>query len=276
MPKSKRDKRVSLTQTRKKGLELKQTLMEKMREAADTYARIFTFSVHNMRNVQLKDIRTQWSHSRFFFGKNKVMMLALGRTPEEEYRPNLHKLTRHLQGQTGLLFTNAGEAEVTSFFSALRIPDFARSGTQAAQTVVLEEGPLPEFTHSMEPQLRVLGLPTVLKRGVIHLTKEHTVCEKDQVLNPEQCRILKLFGHQMSNFHITMEGMWNNSGEWKTIAPTEEALPLPEKVKVKPKVENAENVAEDDEDDKDDEGLAKMMDDDDDDVDDEDDDDNKS
>ena len=26
----------------------------------------------------------------------------------------------------------------------------------------------------------------------------------------------KLFGHQMSDFHITMNAMWSNLGEWKT------------------------------------------------------------
>ncbi|RUS83542.1 hypothetical protein EGW08_008721 [Elysia chlorotica] len=240
MPKSKRDKKVSLTQTKRKGLELKQKLIEKIRETADKYARIFTFSVHNMRNVQLKEIRQEWNHSRFFFGKNRVMQLALGRTEEDEYRENLHKLTRHLQGQTGLLFTNATEKEVLGYFSELYIPDYARSGTEAAQTVVLEEGALTEFSHSLEPQLRQLGLPTQLKKGVIHLLKEHTVCEKGQVLNPEQCRILKLFGHQMSNFHITMEGMWSNSGKWKTFNDIPEPI-IPERVKVKPKKDADKN-----------------------------------
>ncbi|XP_035828563.1 mRNA turnover protein 4 homolog isoform X2 [Aplysia californica] len=237
--------------------------MEKIRETADQYARIFTFSVHNMRNVQLKEIRQEWNHSRFFFGKNKVMMLALGRTAEEEYRENLHKLTQHLQGQMGLLFTNATEKEVLKYFEELYIPDYARSGTVASQTVVLEEGPLTEFTHSIEPQLRQLGLPTQLKRGVIHLLKEHTVCEKGQTLGPEQCRILKLFGHQMSDFHITMEGVWNNSGLWKTFDDQPRHI-VPDRVKVKPKVEekptddkaddetsiglNMEDSAEDDDD----------------------------
>ena len=32
--------------------------------------------------------------------------------------------------------------------------------------MVLSEGPLPDFPHSMEPQLRKLGLPTSLQRGV--------------------------------------------------------------------------------------------------------------
>jgi len=215
MPKSKRDKKVSLTQTKKKGLELKQTLIQKMRDTADKYSRIFTFSVHNMRNVQLKEIRQEWSHSRFFFGKNKVM-LALGRSEDEEYLENLHKLTECLEGQTGLLFTDYTQEEVQKYFDALHIPDYARSGATASATVVLDEGPLEQFSHAIEPQLRALGLPTALKRGVVTLLNDHTVCEKGQTLNPEQCRVLKLFEHKMSDFHITIEGMWQKDGTWKS------------------------------------------------------------
>ena len=35
----------------------------------------------------------------------------------------------------------------------------------ATQTVVIDQGPLPAFSHSMEPQLRQLGLPTSLQKG---------------------------------------------------------------------------------------------------------------
>ena len=51
------------------------------------------------------------------------------------------------------------------FFDEYSIADYARSGNTATQTVVIEEGPIPEFSHSMEPQLRALGLPTTLNRG---------------------------------------------------------------------------------------------------------------
>ena len=34
------------------------------------------------------------------------MSLALGRTPEEEAREDLHKVSAHLVDQCGLLFTN--------------------------------------------------------------------------------------------------------------------------------------------------------------------------
>ena len=49
---------------------------------------------------------------RFFFGKNKVMSLALGRSISDEYRENLHKICSHLKGQTGLLFTNKTKEDV--------------------------------------------------------------------------------------------------------------------------------------------------------------------
>ena len=80
MPKSKREKQISLTRTQKKGLELKQDVIKKVRDACDKYARVFVVRVENMRNNKLKEVREEWHHSKFFFGKNKVMAFALGET----------------------------------------------------------------------------------------------------------------------------------------------------------------------------------------------------
>ena len=79
MPKSKREKQISLTRTQKKGLELKQDVMKKVQDAADKYARLFVVRVENMRNNKLKEVREEWHHSKFFFGKQKVMGFALGK-----------------------------------------------------------------------------------------------------------------------------------------------------------------------------------------------------
>lgn len=43
--------------------------------------------------------------------------------------------------------------------------DCARAGNVAQMAVTLDKGPLEQFSHSMEPQLRQLGLPTALKKG---------------------------------------------------------------------------------------------------------------
>lgn len=51
------------------------------------------------------------------------------------------------------------------WFSKFRELDFARAGNKAPYGVSLDTGPLEQFPHSMEPQLRQLGLPTALKKG---------------------------------------------------------------------------------------------------------------
>ena len=61
-------------------------------------------------------------------------------------------------------------------------------------------GPLPQFAHSIEPQLRALGLPSALQKGVVHLLQDHIVCREGDVLTSEQARILKLLGHHQATF----------------------------------------------------------------------------
>ncbi|XP_026077517.1 mRNA turnover protein 4 homolog [Carassius auratus] len=218
MPKSKRDKKVSLTKTTKKGLEAKQNLIEELRKCADIYRYVFVFSVENMRNNKLKDIRTAWKHSRFFFGKNKVMMIALGKGPTDEYKDNLHKVSKFLRGEVGVLFTNKTKDEVQEYFSNFKEVDYARAGSVATMSVTLDEGPLEQFPHSMEPQLRQLGLPTALKKGVVTLIKDFEVCKEGDTLTPEHARILKLFAIEMAEFKISVKCMWNSeSGDFEKL-----------------------------------------------------------
>jgi mRNA turnover protein 4 len=66
MPKSKRAKVVHLSKTDKKGKELSQKLFANVQEAADNFQHIFVFSVENMRNSYLKQVRAEFSDSRYF------------------------------------------------------------------------------------------------------------------------------------------------------------------------------------------------------------------
>ncbi len=51
-------------------------------------------------------------------------------------------------------------------------------------------GPLDQFSHSMEPYLRSLGLPTSLERGKVTLLQDYTVCEMASILTPEQAKLM--------------------------------------------------------------------------------------
>jgi len=213
MPKSKRDKKISLTRVEKKaGLETKAALVEKVRESVDNYARLFVFQVENMRNNKLKAVRETWSHSKFFIGKNRVLMKALGVSEEEEYSDNLHLVSRCIKNECGLLLTNQDREEVIKFFDSHQESDFARTGGVATETLELEEGPLPQFSHSMEPHLRKLGLPVHLVKGVVSLFSPFTVCREGETLTSEQANILKLLGHQQAQFRLRLVAVWSKEG----------------------------------------------------------------
>lgn len=60
MPKSKRSKVVSLTKTDKKVKDDKKKLVNELRENLDKYEHCWVFSVGDMRNEALKEVRKQW------------------------------------------------------------------------------------------------------------------------------------------------------------------------------------------------------------------------
>ncbi|KAG0700413.1 mRNA turnover protein 4 [Chionoecetes opilio] len=206
---------------RKKGLDFKQNLVEEIRKCIDLYARVFVFSARHIKTSKLKEIRVEWSRSRFFLGKNKVMALALGRTPEEEIQENLHRVSQRLVGQCGILFTNASKEEVMEYFENRKYPVPPHAGDVASETVELEKGLLPQFSHAIEPRLRKLGMPTRLERGVPELLQDFTVSEEGRQLTPAQANILtcdiglplgnkqKLLGKEMAFFQLQMDWCWS-------------------------------------------------------------------
>ena len=65
MPRSKRARVVPETRTAKKShKEQTRRLYANIRECVDQYDHLFIFSVDNMRNTYLKDVRTEFSDSR--------------------------------------------------------------------------------------------------------------------------------------------------------------------------------------------------------------------
>lgn len=219
MPKSKRNKVLTLSKTGKKGFDRRVDLVNLIQKSCDEYASIYLFSVSNMRNQKMKDVRQKWLTSRFFFGKNRVMALGLGQTKENEYKENLHELSKHLSGEVGLMFTNESDEDVVKWFNSFKEEDYARSGNVATQTVTLPAGELDQntFPHSMEPSLRALGLPTALVKGVVNLTQDYLVCTEGEKLSPTQCTILKHFSIPTVEFQVELKCVWHSSGVFENL-----------------------------------------------------------
>lgn len=157
---------------------------------------------------------------RIFFGKTKLMAKALGQTPAEAQADGLDALTPHLTGQVGLLFTNRSPEDIASYFDNLSSVDFARAGTVSPRAfsipsgvVYATAGEVPAeydvpMEHSIEPELRRLGVPTRMVKGKVVLGDEdgsgeaYVVCKEGDVLDSRQTRLLKMFGVCLSEFRV--------------------------------------------------------------------------
>lgn len=144
------------------------------------------------------------------------MAKALGTTPEDEYQPSTHLLSRFLVGDVGLLFTNREPSALEEYFSNLAKTDFARAGTPATRSFTvpagivysmggeIDAGQDVPMTHSLEPELRKLNMPTSLTKGKITLENPYTVCKEGDVLDSRQTRLLKLFGVATAEFTVKL------------------------------------------------------------------------
>ncbi|KII61530.1 mRNA turnover protein 4 [Thelohanellus kitauei] len=180
MAKNKASKPVSLTATKKVPRKVRKAcLKEKISQNLEDYSSVYVFSVDDMRNSKLKNVRESLRDSRIFFGNNKIIAVALGRTAEEEAGQNLHQLSQ-------VVFPLISDYDQLKF--------------------------------TMQPLLRKLKLPASVNQGIIHLDETVEVCKEGDIITPEQSSILKLFGHKIATFKINLIASWHKDkgGKIKT------------------------------------------------------------
>lgn len=78
-------------------MDWKKKLVKDVKTAVEEYDSIFVFRVQNMRISGLNELRKTLRDSRIFLGKNKVVALALGKSPESEISEDIHKVSQRLQ-----------------------------------------------------------------------------------------------------------------------------------------------------------------------------------
>ncbi|KAI5963219.1 MRT4 [Candida pseudojiufengensis] len=243
MPKSKRSKLVTLSQTDKKGKEAKTKLFDEIRNALDSYSNVYILQMKNIRTPVLQDIRSDWSESKLIMGKRKVIQKSFGETIEEEYLAGLAKLTKLLNKSKnkeeiipGVLFTNENDQTVKDYFDAYTKQDYTRVKSQSPITFEIPEGivysrggqiPIEEdipMSHSLEETLRnKYKIPTKIKSGKIILEKPYLVCNEGDILDVRQALILKQFGIASSEFKVPLVGHFNKeSGEVEEIITKDE------------------------------------------------------
>lgn len=211
MPISKRDRLVHTSQVKRSDKSAKNEQIDSIRNAIESSRYVYAVTISNERNNILKAIRDEIKPGRIFYSKNKLIQVALGFTPESECAEGIHKLVGHMVGHCGLIASNLSSTELKEFLKTHEEPEFARAGGVATDTVVLASGfeSMSGFPHSMETQLRKLGLPTMLHDAKIQLLAEYTVCKAGDILTANQAQLLKLLNIQMAKFEITPRAVWD-------------------------------------------------------------------
>lgn len=217
MPRSKRSKLVTLAQTDKKGRENKTRIFDEVREALDEFKYLWVLQLDDVRTPVLQDIRSDWVGSKLLLGKRRVLEKALGDNAQEEYKDNLHKVSKLCSGVPGLLFTNESPETVSAYFTAYSKADFSRAKSKSPIDFTIPEGIIYSrggqisteedvpMSHSLEETLRnKYKIPTKIKSGKIYLNEPFVVCQKGDTLNVTQALILKQFGVAASEFKVKM------------------------------------------------------------------------
>jgi mRNA turnover protein 4 len=218
---------VALTQTEKRATrEHKSAFIKDVRESVDKHKSLYLFSYENMRSNKFKDVRRHFrgtakeEPSRIFLGKNKLLQLALGRTPEEEYSDNLHHVAKRITGGcVGLLSTSRSRNDVEGYFSSYSEPDFARAGSVSPREVLVNSGMLDAFPVSMMEQFRKLGMPVEIQNGKVVFrdgVSEFRICKEGETLSAEKCKLLVHFGMKITNFKVGLVCRWEN-GEFELL-----------------------------------------------------------
>mmetsp|Transcript_24060 Transcript_24060/g.51145 ORF Transcript_24060/g.51145 Transcript_24060/m.51145 type:complete len:237 (+) Transcript_24060:106-816(+) len=236
MPRSKRARLVPLTKVSKRATrEHKSAHVQDVRDAVDAHDSLFLFSYENMRSSKFKDIRMHFrstadgmddedtASSRIFLGKNKLLQIALGKTPEDEYADNIRHVSGQISESVGLLMTSRSREGVEEYFRNLVEPDFARAGSIAPRDVVITNEMLADHPVSMmEQQFRKQGLPVKIEDGVIVLLDgkdEYKLCKEGETLSPEKCKALSHFGIKLSEFRVKLVCYWSSkTGEFEMLA----------------------------------------------------------
>ena len=245
MPKSKRNRLVPTSRTSKKTPEHKKVLAQSIQTSASAHPYIYIFSIADMRNNFIKDLRNTLSASssasRIMMGKTRIMAIALGTTAETACEDGVEGLAPYLKGEVGLLFTDRDERDLRQVLEANRRPDYARSGNRAARTVTLargkevmtqygvEGGEEDAIPMAQEPMLRKMGVPTKIVRGRVFLEdaagaaagmddgdgedEGYVICREGEVLDSRQTTLLKMLGVRMAEFRVRLLAVWEkNSG----------------------------------------------------------------
>lgn len=208
MPTSRKRKNGIIKKQPKNRRQSNADVVEAVSNCLETFKGLYILNFDCIRSSILKELRSGWKDSRFFFGKNRVIRYALGRTEEEERYKGLHLLAPYLSGNIGVLFTNRTRDQVYDFFNNFVVNEYPRTGSKSPRDVILKAGPL-DIPVEMEPKLREFGLPVEVQNNEIFLMSDVALLQQNSVISRETVKILETLCMPIIEARVDVVAEWN-------------------------------------------------------------------
>lgn len=190
--------------------EKKAAYVVRLNSLLSTYNKVFFVRVDNVGSQQMHDTRLQMrGKAEVLMGKNTLIRKVIKDFVEKNPGHPSIALVDNVQGNVGLVFTNASLSEVRDLILANRVPAPARPGSIAPVDVTVPPGPTgcdPGQTSFFQ----VLQIPTKIVKGQIEITSAVELIKIGDKVGASESALLQKLNIQPFSYGLIIESVYDN------------------------------------------------------------------
>jgi len=181
-----------------------------MEELIETYTKVFIVGVDNVGSNQMQQIRMALrGDAVVLMGKNTMMRKCIVEYVKKNPGHPIELLNAKLQGNVGLVFTNADLGEIREKIEANRVPAPARVGAIAPVDVIVPPGPTgcdPGQTSFFQ----VLQVATKISRGQIEIVSPVQLLTKGDKVGNSEAALLQKLDIRPFSYGLVIDSIYDN------------------------------------------------------------------
>lgn len=184
--------------------------MVKLTALLNTYTKVFFVQVDNVGSQQMHDTRLKMrGKAEILMGKNTLIRKIIKDFMEENPGHPIGIIDEKINGNVGMVFTNADLGEIKDIILSNRVPAPARAGALAPVDVVVPSGSTgcdPGQTSFFQ----VLQIPTKIQKGQIEITAAVELIKAGDKVGASEAALLTKLGIRPFSYGLVIESVYDN------------------------------------------------------------------
>ncbi len=165
----------------------KYKFVEEISKLIEEYPVVGIVNINNIPAAQMQKMRRDLKDKAVFIvGKNRLIKLAL----EKAGKKNVEELTKYIEGQTGIIFTNLNAFKLAKLLEKTQTKAPAKGGEIAPEDIIVHEGETPFKPGPMISEFQKVGLPAAVQKGKIVIRKDTLLVKKGEVISRDVAQVL--------------------------------------------------------------------------------------